>query len=527
MVNAFVECKHGRTEVVYMLPELEPILKETYGVIVYQEQVMKIASALASYTMAEADGLRKAMGKKKAALMAEHRERFVKGAVQNGHDEAKAKGLFDLMEKFGGYGFNKSHSAAYALIAYQTAYLKAHYPVEFIAALLTSEMNSIDGVVKYINECRTHQIDVLPPDVNSGDTMFTVADGKIHFGLVAVKNVGEGAVEAIVAERRANGPYASLFDFCERVDLRKVNKRVVESLIACGAFDSTGARRSSMMAILEEALEYGQKVQKERCDPQMGLFDDGVDCTLSVTAPPLPKIPEWEEKERLLREKESLGFYISGHPLTRHEGTVAKFSTANTESLGDVSDGQVVRVGGMITASKVIRTKRDELMAFIQLEDLHGSVEVVVFPSIYATCQELLGDDRPVFVQGKVQQDEKGTKILADTLIPMAKAEAIWTSRIQFNIDAERSDKSVLVELRDILRRHPGDCQGLLRLKMPGPVEAVLAMADNWRIQPGEALKREINGLLGYPAVETLCGEINAPPNGNGNGKKRGFRGRP
>jgi DNA polymerase-3 subunit alpha len=292
MVDDFVERKHGRKEVAYLVPELEPIVKDTYGVIVYQEQVMKIAGALASYTMGEADGLRKAMGKKIAAMMAEHRERFVKGAVKNGIDEDKAKALFDLMEKFVGYGFNKSHSAAYALIAFQTAFLKAHYPVEFIAALLTSEIHSIDGVVKYINECRTHGIEVQPPDVNSGNLTFTVSGGKIQFGLAAVKNVGEGAVEAIVEERTANGPFESLADFCERVDLRRVNKRVVESLIACGALDSTGARRSQMMAVLEETLEYGQKVQKERCDPQMGLFDSGVECSLSVTVPVLPKITE-------------------------------------------------------------------------------------------------------------------------------------------------------------------------------------------------------------------------------------------
>ncbi|MGD9367081.1 MAG: DNA polymerase III subunit alpha [Desulfobacteraceae bacterium] len=519
MVDDFVERKHGRKEVAYMIDDLEPILKDTYGVIVYQEQVMKIAGALASYTMAEADGLRKAMGKKIAAMMAEHRERFVKGAVKNGYEEDKAKALFDLMEKFGGYGFNKSHSAAYALIAFQTAYLKAHYPVEFIAALLTSEMHSIDGVVKYINECRTHQIEVLPPDVNAGEIEFTVADGKIRFGLVAVKNVGEGAVEAIVEEREANGPYGSLFEFCERVDLRRVNKRVVESLIACGAFDSTGAHRSQMMEILEEALEYGQKVQKERCDPQMGLFDDGMECQLSVTAPTMPKIPEWEERERLAREKESLGFYISGHPLTRHESTMVKFSTTNTESISETSDGRIVRIGGMITSSKVIRTKREELMAFIQLEDLHGGVEVIVFPSVYASCQDLLSDDHPVMVQGKVQLDEKGAKILADTVIPMEKAEAMWTAKVQFNIDAQRSDKAILADLRDLLRRHPGDCRGMICIKMADDVETVLAMAESWRFRPGDALTREVNGLLGYPAVETLCGEIHTPANGNG--KKR------
>jgi DNA polymerase-3 subunit alpha len=521
MVDDFVERKHGRKEVSYMLPQLEPILKDTYGVIVYQEQVMKIAGALASYTMGEADGLRKAMGKKIAAMMAEHRERFVKGAVENGIDESKAKALFDLMEKFGGYGFNKSHSAAYALIAFQTAYLKAHYPLEFIAALLTSEMHSIDGVVKYINECRTHGIDVQPPDVNSGHKTFIVTEGKIQFGLVAVKNVGDGAVEAIVEEREANGPFDSLADFCERVDLRRVNKRVVESLIACGAFDSTGARRSQMMAVLEETLDYGQKVQKERCDPQMGLFDEGAECSLSVTSPALPKITEWEEKERLAREKESLGFYISGHPLTRHEKIMAKFSTTNTEALKDTGDGQIVRIGGMVASAKVIRTKRDELMAFIQLEDLSGSTEVVVFPSVYGTCQELLGDDQPVMVQGKIQQDEKGAKVLADTIIPMQKAEQLWTAKVRFTIDATRSDKDMLADLRDILRRYPGDCQGVFCIKMPQHVKAYLAMSDNWRIQPGEALTREVNGLLGYPAVETLCGDINAGHNGGNNGRKR------
>jgi DNA polymerase-3 subunit alpha len=301
---------------------------------------------------------------------------------------------------------------------------------------------------------------------------------------------------------------------------------VVESLITCGAFDFSGAKRSQLMEILEEALDYGQKVQKERCDPQMGLFDDGSECNLSVTAPTLPHIPEWDDKERLSREKESLGFYISGHPLTRHEKTLAKYSTVNTQNLADAPDGQVARIGGMITTSKVIRTKREELMAFIQLEDLQGGVEVIVFPSVYASCQQLLGDDRAVMVQGKVQQDDKGAKILADTIIEMEKAERMWTAKIRFNIDAQRSDKAILSDLRKLLRRHPGDCQGEIRIKMAENVQTDLAMAENWRFQPGEALTRDVNGLLGYPAVETLCGEINAA---NDNGKKRwgnGDRGR-
>ena len=278
-----------------------------------------------------------------------------------------------------------------------------------------------------------------------------------------------------------------------------------------------------MMAILEEAIDYGQKVQKERCDPQMGLFDDGNECNLSVTPPSLPGIPEWEEKERLNREKEALGFYISGHPLAQYESIMAKFSTAHTENLADVSDGQMVRIGGMITTSKVIRTKREELMAFVQLEDLRGSVEVIVFPSVYSGCQDLLGDDRPVLVQGKVQLDEKGAKVLADTIIPAEKAESMWTSKIRFNIDAVRTDQTLLAQLRDVIRRHPGDCQGMLRFRLPDQVEAVVAMDDDWGIQPGEALAREVNGLLGYPAVETISGEIK--PAANGKGRRNGFRG--
>ena len=521
MVDDFVERKHGRKQVEYMLPDLEPILKQTYGVIVYQEQVMKIAGALASYTMAEADGLRKAMGKKIAAMMAEQRERFVKGAVQNEIPEEKAKALFDLMEKFGGYGFNKSHSAAYALIAFQTAYLKAHYPVEFIAALLTSEMNSIDGVVKYINECRTHHIDVLPPDINSGKTVFTVADGKIRFGLVAVKNVGEGAVEAIVEEREANGPFDSLFDFCERVDLRRVNKRVIESLITCGAFDETKAARSQMTAVLEEALDYGQKVQRERCDPQMGLFDDGMSCGLSITAPSMPTIPEWDQKDRLGREKEALGFYISGHPLAQYAKIMEKYTSFKTSELDEAVDGQQVRLGGTVAAKKVIRTKKEELMAFIQLEDMESSIEVVVFPSIYAAVETLLADDKAILVQGKLQKEEKGAKLIADTIIAMESAEAQWTASVCFKIDMDRTDAGKLGDLRDIVKRHPGDCKGFIHLRTADKVEAIIAMAETWGIQPGNELTREVNGLLGYNCVETQCSDMVAAP-GNGGRRRNG-----
>jgi DNA polymerase III subunit alpha len=366
---------------------------------------------------------------------------------------------------------------------------------------------------------------VLPPDVNSGDTTFTVDGGKIRFGLAAVKNVGEGAVEAIIEERRANGPFTSLFNFCERVDLRKVNKRVVEGLIACGAFDSLSGNRARMTAALEEALEYGQKVQKERCDPQLSLFDDGPDCTLSLTPPALPDVPEWGQRERLMAEKEALGFYITGHPLDPHRKTMAKFSNLTSGTVEECSDGKIVRIGGMVTGRKVIRTKKDELMAFIQLEDMEGSMEVVIFPSVYAGCQLLLTDDRPIFVQGKLQKEEKGAKLLADTIVAMEEAETLWTAEVHFTIDMARTRKETLVQLRDIVRRYPGDCTGWLHLMAEGNVEAIISISDEWRIQYGEALSREVNALFGYPVVETRCGEIKAAPE-NGPKPRNGAGGR-
>ena len=319
------ERKHGRQKVEYLLPELAPILEETYGVILYQEQVMKIAGVLASYSMAEADGLRKAMGKKIAEIMAQHRERFIKGAVENQYPEDRITKIFDLMEKFGGYGFNKSHSAAYALIAYQTAYLKAHFPVEFMAALLTSEMGAIDSVVKFIVECRSHGIPVLQPDINTS--------GKGFYGGRRQDPVRAGGRQERRGRRhrcdhrrpgRMRAHSLLFLNSVNGVDLKRVNKRVVESLIQCGAFDATGAHRAQMMDALEEALDYGQRVQKEKASPQMGLFDALEVERQTFNAPALPDIPVWDGKHQLTLEKESLGFYITGHPLDQFEKTPRK-----------------------------------------------------------------------------------------------------------------------------------------------------------------------------------------------------------
>ena len=503
MVDDFVDRKHGRQKVEFIVPELESILKETYGVIVYQEQVMKIASELANFSMADADDLRKAMGKKIPAIMTKHREHFMQGAQKNGILTDKAGKIFSLMEKFGGYGFNKSHSAAYALIAYQTAYLKAHYPVEFMASLLTSEMQSTDGVVKYMAECRSAGIEVLQPDINDSGKAFTVIGSKIRFGLVAVKNVGEGAIDAIIEVRKEN-KFSSLFEFCERVDLRKVNKRVIESLIKCGALDSTGNYRSQMTAVLEDCVDYGQRVQKERLDPQIGLFklEKGQQV---INLPPMPEIDEWSEKQRLTFEKESLGFYITGHPLNRYEAVLEKFTNADTHMLKEKKDGEAVRMGGMVRHTKIIKTKKGDLMAFVTLEDLHGSVEITVFSSVYAKVYHLLAEDIPILVQGQLQKDENSAKILADKIIPIDKAEEIWTASIHFNLDATRTEKTLLIRLNDILKSHPGSCPAYVHFLNSDKTETVVSLPDALKLRASLALTREVNDLFGYHVVETAC----------------------
>lgn len=513
MVEDFVERKHGRKPVEYLIPELEPILKETYGVILYQEQVMKIAGVLASYSMAEADGLRKAMGKKITEIMATHRERFMQGAVNNGIPSVKAQNIFDLMEKFGGYGFNKSHSAAYALIAYQTAYLKAHFPVEFMAALLTSEMHSTDDVVKYIGECRRHDIPVLPPDINESGKGFTVSGPKIRFGLVAVKNVGESAIESIL-DARKEGRFSSLFTFCERVDLKKVNKRVIESLIKCGAFDSTGHRRCQMTASLEEALDYGQRVQKEKSDPQMGLFG-GLENNQEINLPSMPEIEEWDQKQLLAFEKESLGFYITGHPLSRYEPLLEKFANANTITLREMEDGAAVRIGGIVANTKTIKTKKGDLMAFVTIEDLDGLVEATVFSSLYASANDLLADDNLIFIQGRIQKDESSVKLVAESVIPLEKAEEVWVASIHFNLDINRTEKALILKLYDILRRHPGSCPAYIHLLNPEKTETIVSLPETMKLQAGSSLIREVNGLFGYKVVETICSEATSSSNSN------------
>jgi len=516
MVDDFVMRKHGKKDVEYLVPALEPILQETYGVIVYQEQVMKIAGKLANYSMSEADDLRKAMGKKITEIMARQRERFVNGAVENGIDSAKAAQLFDLIAKFGGYGFNKSHSAAYALIAYQTAFLKAHFPLEFMAALLSSEMHSNDGVVKYIAECRSHDIPVLPPDINESDMAFSVSGDGIRFGLAAVKNVGEGAIESIIAARKEQ-KLASIYDFCERVDLRRVNKRVLESLIKSGAFDAAGEKRACLYAALEDIMEYGQQLQREKNDPQMGLFSD-LEAETNINAPALPQIEEWPENERLTFEKEALGFYITGHPLNRYADLIEKYTNTDSMGIDEIADGQGVRLAGMVRSTKVIKTKKGDLMAFVTIEDMRGSLEIVVFSNVYNVSSPYLTDDRPLIVDGRIQKDENAVKVLADQIVPIEQAEETWTASVHIFLELSRADTACLNELHAIFKQYPGSCEAFLHLKSPENAEVVVALPDTLRLKAGESLKKKVNICLGYAAFETEC----TPAGQAGNGEARG-----
>jgi DNA polymerase-3 subunit alpha len=500
MVKDFIDRKHGRKKVTYELPQLEPILKDTYGVIVYQEQVMQIARTLAGYSLGGADLLRRAMGKKDPAVMAKEKIPFLEGAKKQGVDLKKAEAIFDLMAKFAEYGFNKSHSAAYALIAYQTAYLKAHYPVEFMAALLTEDMGSTDKVLKNISDCREMGIEVLPPDINASELSFRVLGSSIRFGLGAVKNVGESAIEAII-DARQEGNFSDIYDFCERVDLRRVNKRVVESLVKCGAFDSTGAKRASLMAVLEEAMTLGQKMQQEKESAQCSLFSAEVMVQSFANGKALPEIPEWDEKLRLAFEKEALGFFITGHPLDRYATEMKRFATATTSTLGELSDRVEVTLCGIVSAIKEKTTKKGDRMGFVTLEDLTGSVEVVLFSDIYLKAAECLKAEEPIIVTGVVDQAEKAaSKVIASEIVSLSETSARTTRKVHFTIKGGGLERGHLESLKGIIQRHQGSCRSFLHIEVPS-ARATINLSVDYAVEASENLLMEVRNLFGYNAA--------------------------
>lgn len=503
MVENYIRGKHGQIEITYDVAALRPILAPTYGVILYQEQVMKIASVLANYTLGEADILRRAMGKKIPQVMAQQRDRFLSGAKANQIDLAKANHIFDLMEKFAGYGFNKSHSAAYALIAYQTAYLKAHYPVEFMAALLNSFLSNSDQVVKLINQCHEKEIEILPPDVNASSKDFTVVEGKIRFGLGAVKNVGEAAIEVILNSRNEQGHFQSIFDFCRRMDTQKVNRRVIEQLIKCGAFDSVHANRARVLAALDEAMEKAQIVQRDRQSGQMNMFDI-LRAQKKIPSSSLPDVPPWDSRTTLQFEKEALGFYISGHPLDFYAGQLATLCTADTQRIKEKAEGTEVVLCGMLSIIKEITTKKGDRMAFLSLEDKQGIVEIVAFSNVFTQAGSLFEGDDPRVVIGKVQHDEKGTKIIADRLVTIDDAQVQAVEALRIHLQADQLDRDGLTRLRHLLMSHPGDCKTFLHLNVKGKAEAVIALSPKLTVNPSPAFFQEMDQHFGSSAVEAI-----------------------
>jgi DNA polymerase-3 subunit alpha len=510
MVDDFIKRKKGSTKIVYELPQLEPILKDTYGVIVYQEQVMQIASTLAGYSLGEADILRRAMGKKKPEEMAKQKQRFMSGAEGKKVPKAKAEKIFDLMAKFAEYGFNKSHSAAYALISYQTAFLKAHHPVEYMAALLTSEVQDTDKVVKYIYEARQMGIDILPPDVNESRWDFTVIEahdreniepgssiGSIRFGLAAVKNVGGAAIEAIIEARETKGAFTSLADFCKKVDQRRVNRRVIEGLIKCGALDGTNSRRAQMMDAIDMMMDQATRHQEQESIGQCSIFDS-MDCN---SEPALPDTPEWKESQLLAFEKESMGFYISGHPLAAFQEDMKRYATSTTETLEQVQDGKDVTICGIIAGLKQKVTKKGDKMAILNLEDLVGAVEVIVFPDLYKSAHALLLTDTPLIVAGQLDKSEQGSKIKAVRIHLLTEVKKKGAKRMDIKLNATGLTQDDLLKVKDILLRYKGDIPVYLRLQNPSRKDSLISVGREIRVSANDKLITEIESVLGDGTV--------------------------
>lgn len=523
MVDDFVETKHGRATANYPLPQIKPVLEETYGVIVYQEQVMKIANILANYSLGDADILRRAMGKKIPEVMEEEKVKFMAGARENKIPEDKAEFIFDLMAKFAGYGFNKSHSAAYALIAYQTAFLKAHYPAQFMTALLSCDMTNTDKVVRYISECKDHDIEVLPPDINESLRDFSVKDDRIRFGLAAVKNVGGSAIDSIIEERNGGGVYTSLSDFCNRVDSRKVNSRVIESLIKSGSFDSLGYKRSQIMASVDKAMEQAKAIQRDRQSGQMSLFAVAPDSgNKDAAAIAMPDIPEWDERQRLANEKETVGFYITGHPLDDTIGELRTVIHQEIQDLMEMADDQPVRIGGLLKNCKRLKSKKGDPMAFLAVEDTIESVEVVVFPDTYSKCYAVLDSTEPIVVQGTVQKDERGAKIIADSLFTLSDAREKFTELIRIRLDSNKISRQRLEDLKKLLYQYHGNCPLLLTLHFTGQGEVDIDVMKDLTLRPCRGLNDKVEELLGYNPFSYRKGPIslNGRKKWNGNGKK-------
>lgn len=517
VIDDFIARKQGKVKIKYEVPELEPILAPTYGVIAYQEQVMRIAGDLAGFTMGEGDLLRKAMGKKDANVMKAQRERFVSGAVGRGIARKTAAGIFDLMEHFAGYGFNKSHSTAYSLLAYQTAYLKANYPRHFMAALLTIERQNTDKVATYLGECRDMRVPVLPPDVHTSGVHFTVAPEGVRFGLAAIKNVGEGAVKSILQVREAEGGITSLGQLCAEVDLRLVNRRVLESLIKAGAFDSLAPQqpaataRATLLAAVERALEHGSRIQRDREQGQGGLFDTSDAPQQAVAETGGERVQPWTDAERLEYEMEALGFYLSGHPVDRF---AAELQAGGVTRIEDLSRSIAhAAIAGIIASKRQMTTRKGQPMAVVQLEDRGGSLECVVFPDAYDKCAKLLETGSLVVARGRLEIDEEPSsspkkkstgptrRLVVEEVVPLSSLAAAATGRaLTVRLASPPDDRKTLEALAVLFGQHPGGDPVSIVLELRGREQPLRLSAalPRTRVRHSDALVKD---------VERICGE--------------------
>jgi DNA polymerase-3 subunit alpha len=524
MIDDFIERKWGRREVEYQLPELEPLLKETLGVMVYQEQVMQISNVIGGYSLGGADLLRRAMGKKDAAEMAKQREIFMTGAAEKGFPKSRAGEIFDNMEKFAGYGFNKSHSAAYSLLAYHTAWLKTHYPVEFMAALLTSETSKPENVVKYIGECKELGIAVVPPDVQLSAASFTPAGEGIVFGLAAIKNVGHNAIESILkarAELQAEGKpgFASLWEFCDKIDLRLMNKRVLESLCKAGALDSFGPR-SQVFAALDKAIERSQKSQKDAAAGQSGLFgmfDDDTTTSSKANDDALPSAPAWDEHTRLQNEKDVLGFFVSGHPMDKYRDKLRNMKVVDTVTAcemkpepqqfrrGQDNGANEIQIAGVITGLKVAKSKRSgEMYAQAALEDTVGKIELIAFSSAYEKLAEKLKIDVPVLVRGVLRGEEDAApKLAVSNIIALEDVKIKLPDALRIRVPLHSPDTELLTKLQLLFQSSPGTGKLMLRLEEPDQF-AVDLEPSGVSVAADVAFIEQVESLVGRGAVQII-----------------------
>ncbi|MBM3859294.1 MAG: DNA polymerase III subunit alpha [Verrucomicrobia bacterium] len=532
MIPAYIARKHGKEPITYDHPLLEPILKETYGIFVYQEQVMQATNVLAGYSLGAADIFRRAMGKKKPEEMNKQRDTFIAGCHQkNNLPEGKAKKIFDLLEKFAGYGFNKSHSAAYAVVAYQTAWLKANHPVEFMAALLSNELANTDKIQQFVTEARRMGIEVLPPDINASGVRFTVESGKIRFGLAAIKNVGEIAVEEIVKLRANTGAFSSFPAFCERMDSRVVNRKVIESLVKCGAFDSLNPARAEVFAEIEYQINRANSIQRDRDRGQAALFDVApVHARRAAPGQPAPVV--WSQSQMLAYEKELLGFYVSGHPLSRHADVLRRYEMTSTAQLGPLQDGQATRIGGIISKLVPRTTKKDgKPMATLTIEDLDGSVDVLVFPDAYARSVIHLKQDAAIFICGTVNRRDDPPKIVAEQIIPLEDVPKKFTKAIHIRLPAVTTAPEVLERVQQTLRAHKGGVPVLFCFMYPDGKLVFLEAHELFSVTPSDKFVQDIEAIAGEDTVwlkvdterlKTATNTTTRRPwerrNGNGNG---------